>query len=162
MARTNKARRSVKVVLTEQETLEYARSMSRSNESKIKAETSLASLSAQIKGNIKVFDSEIQRFSRLVSDGFEYRDMDCQIHYDWDSGVKLILRPDNGDVVEEAIITEAEKQEDALEQQKESEEKAKQEEDVDKAEPSTTDKKKSSKKLRDVEVIEPADNVDIN
>ena len=45
-----------------------------------------------------------------IKRGFESRDIECEIRYDYDTNIKTIVRLDTGEVIEDGIIPEYERQ----------------------------------------------------
>jgi len=49
--------------------------------------------------------------SNCITTGVEFRDVECQIEYDWENGMKSIIRLDTKAIVQKLEITEEEQQE---------------------------------------------------
>ena len=45
-----------------------------------------------------------------IRDGKEQRKVPCKVVYDWDKGTKVIIHPQTGEVIEEQIITDEDRQ----------------------------------------------------
>lgn len=67
---------------------------------------------AQFKSDIEAKTKAIGDFSRRINNGYEHRNIDCQIRFnDPESGMKTLMRMDTGEIVRITKMSEAEKQE---------------------------------------------------
>ncbi len=110
--------RSVKITdylrydFTEQEFLEHARTLGRMNQELAAAEERRKSVSADLAADVKRHQDEVSRQSRLVSNGYEYRDVECEVRYHSpEKAKKTIVRLDTGEVVKTAFMSGIEMQE---------------------------------------------------
>ena len=97
---------------TDAEYLDHARKLGRLNEELARAEERKKSVSAELASMVKTLEDQVSAQSRLVSNGYEYRDIDCEVRFDDpERGKKRVVRLDTGEVVREAFMTGNELQE---------------------------------------------------
>ena len=63
------------------------------------------------KAEIQESDGVIARLSEAINNGYEYRDVECRIAYDFQAKIKTWYRTDTGEVEKQDIISEGELQE---------------------------------------------------
>ena len=97
--------------LTQQELLVVAKTLSAAMEQKDAVEAKLKNYKDQVKAEVSGLEAEIQKAYVLLNRGTEFRDIECNITYDWDTKTKYWHRKDNGDFVKDDIIPEHERQE---------------------------------------------------
>jgi len=94
------------------EFMEHARVLGRLNQELARSEERKKSVTAELAADVKRHQDEVSNQSQLVSNGYEYRDIKCEIQYHVpEKGKKTIVRLDNGEVVRVAFMTGLEMQE---------------------------------------------------
>jgi hypothetical protein len=68
---------------------------------------------------IKSIQSEISTVSGKISSGFEMRDTECEVSFDWKAGKKTYTRKSDGKVIETRSITDPERQQKLFEEERE-------------------------------------------
>lgn len=66
---------------------------------------------------IKGIQNDISAVSGKISSGFEMRDTQCEVHYDWKKGEKTYFRKEDGTKVETRKIEEHERQQKLFEEE---------------------------------------------
>lgn len=93
------------------ELLELARTSARTQSEKRAFENQKAQVTKQLAGEIAARDTELQKLSELISNGYEYRMVDCHVVMDSpDRGMATICRADTGEVVRTRRMTSDETQ----------------------------------------------------
>lgn len=106
-----KTKANVKVLYTDAERMEIADRLARANVAKVQLEEQKKTVDADLKARIEEQSEAIQRESRKLMSGYEYRDVECEITYDTPQpGWKTVARVDTGEIVRQAPMTEAELQ----------------------------------------------------
>ena len=96
---------------TEPEFVEHARTLGRLNQELARAEDRKKSVTAELAADVKRHQDEVANQSRLVSNGYEYRDIECEIQFHVpEKGKKTIIRTDSGEVVRVGFMTGEEMQ----------------------------------------------------
>lgn len=113
MARETKCTRSLECKLTDSEKLSYAKEMSERIGKKSASEDQLKAATTQIKADIAGHDARIQAIASKLTSGTEYRDVECEIRYDWKKKIKEIIRKDTGEIIHADIIPDKDLQEGA-------------------------------------------------
>lgn len=94
------------------ELLEHARNLGRLNQELATAQERKKAVSADLAAAVKRCEEAVAEETRLVTNGYEYRDIECTVWYhEPRSGVKTIARGDTGEFVKEARMTHDELQE---------------------------------------------------
>ncbi|CAK0777588.1 hypothetical protein CCP3SC15_5880001 [Gammaproteobacteria bacterium] len=65
---------------------------------------------AQLTNEIKSIDAEVESLADKINNGFEHRDMNCPLKFDWKKGFKDAIHPETGEVAKTLEITETERQ----------------------------------------------------
>ena len=92
--------------------MEHARQLGRMNQELARAEEKKKSVSADLAAAVKNCEDAVSNQSRLVTNGYEYRNVECEIHFDTpEKGHKRVTRLDTGEVVREVKMTGLELQE---------------------------------------------------
>ncbi len=111
MVRTKKTSEVLKYTFSAEELLEKARESAQATSSLSGAEETLKEVSAQFKADIAKYEKRILELSRLINQGYEYRNIDCEWHMDTpEPGKKSLFRLDDGRFIREETMDEAEKQ----------------------------------------------------
>lgn len=96
---------------TDEELLEIARLNARTQSEKRALENQKAQITKQLAGEIAAKDADLQKFSEFVSNGFEYRNVECSVLLDCPKkGHATIYRIDNGETVRTRLMTQEELQ----------------------------------------------------
>lgn len=109
--RKEKEKLNCKVILTNEEMLNYGKAVAAINSKKVLTENGMKTFVAQKKAEIAECEATISRLSEIVNNGYEYREVECRIHYDWESKTKTWFRADTGEIEKTSIISESEMQE---------------------------------------------------
>ena len=109
--RQSTCRRTLECKLTEKEFTERAKALSQALANKDRAEGRLKSATSQIKAEIEEHTSEYKSLQVVVASGLEFREITCNVVYDWDAKTKSIIRPDTGEIIDVDIIPESDLQE---------------------------------------------------
>lgn len=97
MPETQHERRKLRYDFTAVEVHNLSTELARKNLEQQEVENEAKSVASQYTSNLKVIKSEVNKLSRMVSDGFEYRDVEVDIDYHKpEAGKKTVTRKDNG------------------------------------------------------------------
>ena len=97
---------------TPTEFMEHARILGRLNQELARSEERKKSVTAELAADVKRHQDEVSNQSQLVSNGYEYRDIKCEIQYHVpEKGKKTIIRIDTGEIVRVAFMTGQDMQE---------------------------------------------------
>ena len=102
--------RSLPVKLTQEEYLEKGAALARQQQVKTETEEQAKSAAAGFKDKISIAQTTINILARDISNGYEYKDVDCVWDYDYTSGIKTLWRLDTGEVVKKENISASERQ----------------------------------------------------
>ena len=102
--------RELPVELTDEEIMGKAKELAKLQQDKQAQEEQAKSAAATFKDRIASAVARISILSRDISNGYEYRDVDCQWRYDWKAGKKELTRLDTMSTVRTEEITAAERQ----------------------------------------------------
>jgi hypothetical protein len=103
-------KRDLPVTLTETELLQKAREAAKLQQDKVSAEEQAKSAAATYKDKISGAQSNINILSRDISNGYEYRQVDCYWEMDYKKQKKSLIRTDTGEVVKTEDISASEMQ----------------------------------------------------
>jgi hypothetical protein len=109
--RETKANLYLECVLTEDELKNYSKQMADSFSKRQRAEDSLKSMQTQMKAEIQGHEAKMNLCAEKVNSGKEYRDVECEIVYNWDKKEKEYVRKDTGEIAKTEIIDEKDLQE---------------------------------------------------
>ena len=111
MKRRDKCSEYVKYEFTEAEHLENAKVLARKNRNLSEHDLKKKALAADLKNEEEALKNEIAQYSRYVTDGMDFRMMECHILYDFpEVGMKTIQRIDTGETVKKERMSDEEKQ----------------------------------------------------
>ena len=102
--------RSLPVKLTQEEYLEKGSALARQQQVKTETEGQAKSAAASFKDKISIAQTTIDILSRDISNGYEYREVDCVWDYNYSEGIKTLCRLDTGEIVKKENITATERQ----------------------------------------------------
>lgn len=77
---------------------------------KVNAEADLKAVRDQFKSRISEAEARISRFARALRSGFEMRDIECRVDYDFEKRLVRYIRSDNGELGETRQMLEHELQ----------------------------------------------------
>lgn len=103
-----------KCILTDEETLKYSREMSSAKSKQSRFENELKSFTTMKKAEIQEQETKVLIMSEKINNGYEFREVECDIVYDFYSKIKRWVRKDTGEIEKEDIISERELQEELL------------------------------------------------
>jgi len=104
-------KRELAVTLTTAEIMEKAKDLAKLQQDKVAAEEQAKSAAATYKDRITMASARINILSRDISNGYEYREVDCEWLYDYKKGKKILIRTDTQETIKTEDITASERQE---------------------------------------------------
>lgn len=119
-----KVKRNVPVKLTDEELKICSKMLAEALQSRSQAEAKLDTFKAQVKAEVMGCDAIIGKMAHMVNTEEEYREVDCDVVYHWDTGFKTVVRKDTGEIVEDRILISAEERQAELEFQEEQQKSA--------------------------------------
>jgi hypothetical protein len=119
--RKTKETLTLECILTEKQRMDYAKEMALNYNKKTAAENQLKAFKSSMNDIIDGCDAKISELNRKVDTGKEYREVNCEIDYDFDKKTKTWTRTDTKEICKDDIITEYELQEEMNFQQKQQE-----------------------------------------
>ena len=111
MARKEKENLDLECKLTDSEILGYSREMAEQLSRMRSAEYRKSVFNKQIATELEEIDANISGLTQKVKSGSEFRQVECWIAYNWDTGRRTWTRKDTGEVVKEAAINSEDMQE---------------------------------------------------
>lgn len=87
-------------ILSDQEKLSYSKELGENITLKSRSEEALKSFSTQKKAEIAGHEAKINLLADKINTGREYRDIECEIKFDWEEKTKSWLRKDTGEVAQ--------------------------------------------------------------
>lgn len=98
------------VKLTRLEVAERGQTMAQRVKEKVELEAEKASVMRGFGEKLKAIGGEINRLSKIVADGEEYRNVDCEVIRSFIDKKVIITRKDTGEVIEERKMFQSEMQ----------------------------------------------------
>lgn len=98
------------VKLTQEEIIENAKKLAKATNDLRDAETRKAEVVSQLTADCKRLKSAADSLSLLISNGYEYRNIECELIYDFNKGTKTLTRIDTGEIVRTVEISIEERQ----------------------------------------------------
>lgn len=123
-------------ILNDKELKDYSKELSKELTDKSRAEDDKKAFNSQMKARIDGHDARISALSEKIGSEKEYRDIECEVVYDWKAKTRSYLREDTGEIAFTDIIPERELQE---EMELESEEAVKDRENTEDSQENTED-----------------------
>lgn len=112
-------------ILTDAEKIEYGLQQSIALQSKEQAEDKKKEFDSQIKADIEKHDARAREIGHKLTSGKEYRQVECDILYDFEQKNRIWIRKDNGEEAKKDIIPEEMLQEEmAIEAEKKDQDNA--------------------------------------
>jgi len=105
-----KETRTLKVLLTDQEVLDFADQLARAVDETNRLEEEKKSLSDSFKAKITESEAKIQKLTNYVRNRYDYRPVDCEQTMDNNEGTASTVRLDTGETIEERQLTYEERQ----------------------------------------------------
>ena len=96
--------------LTPEEIRMASKALAEAIQRKEATEARIEAFRTQAKAEIAELDASIQKNSSLVNNEKEFRNVTCEIQFDWRAGTKTFVRVDTGEVVRTCSISEDERQ----------------------------------------------------
>jgi len=105
-----KTRRLLRVLLTEGEERQLGKDLARARHLLGASTDAKAEAVSQFKAEIEKMEAEMNRLAALINNGYEYRDVECEVISNYRDGQITVLRVDTGEEVEARAMNEAERQ----------------------------------------------------
>lgn len=105
-----KIKKNLECVLTEPELKTASKALAEALHARSLVESKLDMFKAQVKSEVAAHDAVISRNAHLVNTEKEYRDVECEVLFDFVAGFKSYVRLDTGEVFGKDEITPAERQ----------------------------------------------------
>ncbi len=105
-----KVKEFVRCELAEAELLECSKESARAYASKGRIEADLEGIKKRFKADAEKQENIIKNKSELINCGYEYRNMDCTLTFDWARDIKTLTRVDTGEILKELPIEVHERQ----------------------------------------------------
>lgn len=112
--RPTKEERTLECILTDAEKLKYSKELGEKISHCNQLEASKKSYVTQINGEILTDEARIAILAEKVYSGREYRNVECDIIYDFERGERTWVRRDTGEIVKQDIIPEELMQEELI------------------------------------------------
>jgi uncharacterized protein YktB (UPF0637 family) len=96
-----KTRTVGKYVFTQDELNQLGHELARSNRERTGAEDEKKSVMSDFKARIDGLDARINRLSNNISNGFEYKDMECTLELDLEAKKRIFRRIDTNEIIRE-------------------------------------------------------------
>lgn len=100
--------RTLKVPLTEKELLECGQKLAAAQQRVVELEAELKAFKDTINGKMSEAESVMTCQSRLISQKYDYRKVECTVIKNWTTGTCVVTRNDTGEIVENRKMTSAE------------------------------------------------------
>lgn len=109
--REERIQKNLKVILSETEVLDFARKMAKAQADLMAAQNRKAELMSELNASIKKCHADVEDYSRIVGNGYVYRDVDCRVVFDHpEPNLKTIIRLDDYSEVSVERMTDQERQ----------------------------------------------------
>ncbi len=109
--REERIQKNLKVILTEAELLDLARKMAKAQADLMASQDRKAEIVSELNAAIKKHHADVQDFSRIIGNGYLYRDVDCRAVFDHpEPNFKTIIRLDDFSEVVTQRMTDEERQ----------------------------------------------------
>lgn len=111
MARRTQITLSLECKLTPEEISNFAKLAAEANRAMAQADGELKSFTKEKKAIMQRSESDLDLFSGYVYSEKMYREVDCEIQYDFDSNEKHYIRKDTGELIDTKPMTATDRQE---------------------------------------------------
>jgi hypothetical protein len=98
------------VQLTEDEIKQRGKDLAKTHQDIVEVERHKKEINDDFKAKLSALVASACSLSRAISNGYEYREVECNWAYFWEKGEKHMVRIDTGEVVEIRKISEYERQ----------------------------------------------------
>ena len=105
-----KTKKLLKVILTAAEERQFGKDIARTRQELSSVTDQFDEVKSQFKSKMESCEKEQNRLSVLLNNGYEYRDVECELTLDYTTARALCVRTDTGEVVEERAMTHDELQ----------------------------------------------------
>jgi hypothetical protein len=105
-----KLTKNLKCILSEDETRKYGMELARANANKDEAEERKKEVDAQLKAEIESHSTRALNLARKINNGYEYRDVECLMQFDYPKNSVRIERQDTYEIIETRSMTDEERQ----------------------------------------------------
>ena len=109
--KTLKATLTLECKLTAGELKDFSKQLAEAIAKKSRIESEMDTYKAQKKGEIQQMDGIILVMSEKVNSEKEWRPVECEVLYDFGTGIKSYVRKDTGEECKTEVIPESERQE---------------------------------------------------
>ena len=100
-----KTKESLKCLLTEKEIREAGSSLARQYSRVAELEDEKKSVTSDFKAKIDLATAEASILARMIQNGYEFRTVDCETIWDFDSKTVSVVRQDTGETISERTMT---------------------------------------------------------
>lgn len=100
----------LKCVLSHNELLEYGNGLARLHAEANELKEQAKSVASDFKAKIDAAGSEAGIFARAIQNGFEYRDVECEVDRDFETKKVYTTRLDTGEIIKSRDMTQEEMQ----------------------------------------------------
>jgi TolA-binding protein len=108
--RVEKQTTRLECIISDPEKLNYSELLTQHITGKKESEDNLKSFKSQMKSEIDGHEAAINLLSNKISTGKEYRPVDIEIHFDYNTRMKTYIRTDTGQVFKSEQMREEELQ----------------------------------------------------
>lgn len=105
-----RSRRLLRVLLTETEERQLGKDLARARHLLGASTDARAEAVSQFKAEIEKMEAEMNRLAALINNGYEYREVECEVISNYRDGQITVLRVDTGEEVEARAMNGAEQQ----------------------------------------------------
>lgn len=95
-------------ILSDQEKLVYSKDLGENITLKSRSEEALKSFQTQKKAEISGHEAKINLLADKINTGREYREVECDLKFDWEEKTKSWVRKDTGEVAKVEEMTDDE------------------------------------------------------
>lgn len=103
-------RKTLRVMLTDSEKLKYGEEMGRETQRHVDARERKKAIVAEATEVVERHRTNVERIGSILANGYEYRDVECEVQIDRDNGRTKVVRWDTGEVIEDRPINAEERQ----------------------------------------------------
>lgn len=100
----------LKCLLSDHEIRTMGQDLARSNAQKDEAEERKKAVDAQLKSEIESHATRSLSLARTINNGYQYKDVDCAMRFDYLTNTVTTVRTDTGEVIESRAMTTEERQ----------------------------------------------------
>lgn len=104
-AKTEKVTQSLPVKLTQEELLESAKGLAKTTNELRDTEARKIEVTSQFAADLKKLKATADSLSIKISNGYEYREVECSWQFDYNKGTKTLYRHDTEEIVRTISLT---------------------------------------------------------